>query len=284
VRHYFERRRPSQRRGVTWFSPILQTLRDLSEYVGDEMTAARIASYFTVAVKRAAGAGTGLGFAEDGSEPTDADGNPLEELGPGIIADIGKDDDVTPIAANRPNSQAEPWIRLILQSMANGIGMTYIGLTGDVTQANFSSARFARLSDKVFWRTLQGRFGRRAVLSVRQDVVAQLVAMGRIRGLTPGQFAANRWRLSATRLLPPGWEEVQVKDEVQAAILRIQAGLSTLQEECAGRGQNWRRVLKQRAREIQLAERLGVNVAANFEPVNAGTTATEPEPDPAEGQ
>jgi lambda family phage portal protein len=269
VAHYFERRRPSQRRGVTWFAPILQVLHDLGEYVGSETTAARIASYFTVAIKRAGGGGSGLGFGDDG-DATDGDGNALEELGPGIIADLDKDDDVQQIFANRPNAQAEPWIRLLLLSMANGLGMSYLGLTLDVAQANFSSARFARLGDKLFWQTLQGRFGRRVVLRVRRDVVTQLIAMGKIPSLSPSQFAANRRHWLATRLSPPGWEEVQVKDEVEAAILRIQAGLSTLQDETAGRGQSWRRVLKQRARELEASK--DMPIAANVLPQKLGGT------------
>jgi len=247
VIHYYERKRPSQYRGVTWFAPILQYMRDLSCYVGDEMSAARIGAQFTVAIKRATGVGAGLGFG-DGDYDEDRDGNPLEHLGPGIIANIGKDDDIVQINPNRPNSASEPWIKLILGSMANGIGMTYLGLTGDVEKANFSSARFARLSDKTFWRTLQGRFGRKVVLRIRRRAVEQLIALGRIPALSASQFLANRHRWLATRVLPPGWEEVQVQQEVTAAIDRIRAGLSTLQEECAGRGKNWRRNLMQRAR------------------------------------
>jgi len=263
VIHYYRKLRPSQTRGVTWFATILQALRDMSQYVGDEMTAARIASWFTVAIKRAQGAGTGLGMLDDGDE-ADAAGNPLEKLGPGTIADIGAGDDVSTIDPGRPNAAAGPWIKLILQSLANGIGLTYLGLTGDTAEASFSSARSAQNKDKVFYRTEQGRFGRRVVLPIRQAVVRQLVAVGRVRSVSPQQMRNDPYRWLATHLTPPGWEEIQIVDETNAAISRIQAGLSTLQEECAGHQRNYRRVLKQRALEMGLVKGLGLDLTTNY--------------------
>lgn len=278
VIHYYEKHRPSQTRGVTWFAPILQTMRDLSEYTGSEMTAARLGSMFTVAIKRANGIGTGLGFGEEYGDSMDRDSNPLEYLGPGIIADLGKDDSVEQIESKRPNSGAEGWIKLILNSMANGLGMTYLGLTGDTKEASFSSARFAQNKDKLFWKTLQGRFGRKVVLRIRRRAVTQMVARGLV-SITPTQFKAAPFRWLATRLLPPGWEEIQVDAEVNAAIRRIQGGLSTLQEECAGRGRNWRRILQQRAREMALVKELGLDLTTNY----AGNVSASAAPGGAAG-
>lgn len=294
VIHFFAKRRPSMTRGITWFAPILQALRDLSQYTGDEMTAARVAAQFTVAIKRAAGAGSGVSF-EDGTDSTDDNGNPLEHLGPGIIADIGPEDSIEQINPNRPNANAKPWLEMMLGSLANGIGLTYLGLTGDVAKASFSSARFARLHDKTFWRTIQGRYGRRVVLRSRREVVSQLIGYGRIASITPTMFLSNPHRWLSTRLLPPGWEDIQSDVEAQAAITRIQAGLSTLQEECAGRGRNWRRILKQRAREVSLAQELlgplGVTLASDQPPPgspqtpqpNAPSDQSQPAPPDDEG-
>ena len=261
VIHYYARKRPSQTRGISWFAPILQTLHDLNKYVDAEMTAAWIAALFTVAIKRANGAGRGIGFSDSG-DAEDVNGNPLEVLGSGLIADIGAEDSVEQIQANRPNSQAQPWIDMILASVANGVGMTYLGLTGDASKGSFSSARFAHNKDKIFWRTIQGRFGRGALMPARRDVIAQMVAYGKIP-VTPTQFIAAPRRWLQTRLLPPGWEEIQGLDDVRAAVERIKAGLSTLQEECAGRGRNWRRILKQRAREEALRDSLELRLTTD---------------------
>ncbi|HJT34862.1 MAG TPA: phage portal protein [Pirellulales bacterium] len=265
VIHYFAKTRPSLTRGITWFHNILQAMRDLGEYLGDEMAAARIGSLFVAAVKREAGAGTGLGL-EDDSTSTDIEadtGNPLVNLGPGIVADLGPNDSVEQINPTRPNKDAGAFLSLILNSMANGVGLSYIGLTADVSKANFSSARFARQADKKFWQFYQANFGRRVVLNVRQRVVEQLIALDRIPSLSPNQLAANRDRWLCTRLLPPGWDELDPAKDIDAAIARIRAGLSTLQEECAGRGRNWRKVLVQRFREREFARELGLNLSVD---------------------
>jgi lambda family phage portal protein len=263
VIHLYSRRRPSQTRGVTWFAPVLQTLRDLSQYIGDEMTAARIAAAFTVVIKRDNPGTSGIGIGDENGNLGDENGDPLEYLSPGLIANLATGEEIETINPGRPNSQAKPWIELILTALANGIGLTYLGLTGDPTKASFSSARYAGLHDKKFWRSIQGRVGRTLVLPMRREVVSQLVAYGRIPDLTPTVFRAHPYRWLATRLLPPGWEEVDARAEVEAAISRIQAGLSSLQEECAGRGRNWRRILKQRAREVELAKSLGLSLTVD---------------------
>ncbi len=263
VLHYFEKRRPSLTRGITWFAPILQALRDLGEYLGDEMTAARISALFTVAIKRENG-GPGLGLnSDDDAEDTDDDGNRLTHLGAGIVAEIGAGDDVETITANRPNPNAKTWVDLILTQMAAGIGLSYIGLTGDVSAASYSSARMSRLQDKRFWQTLQNRFSRRVVVPCRRRVLTQAYALGKLPDVSPQVFRSNPRRWLAAAVLPPGWEEIDAPKEIAASLERIKAGLSTLQIECAGRGRNWVRILRQRAIEIQTARALGVPLSVD---------------------
>ena len=53
--------------------------------------------------------------------------------------------------------------------------------------------------------------------------------------------------------------------ESQASILRINAGLSTLEDEAAAVGKDWREILRQRQREIEMAEKLGVPLSDGVE-------------------
>lgn len=281
VLHYFEKNRPSLTRGISWFAPILQALRDLGEYLGDEMTAARVSALFTVAIKRENGGG-GLGLeSDDGSDGYDDDGNRLTHLGAGIIGEIGANDSIETINTTRPNPNAKTWVDLILTQLAAGIGLSYIGLTGDVSAASYSSARAARLQDKRFFTTIQNRFARRIVLPVRRGVLSQAYALGRVPEVSPQTFAANRRRWLATAVLPPGWEEIDAPKEIAASLERIKAGLSTLQIECAGRGRNWIRILRQRAIERKTAERLGVQLSVDAAAAGVVPAAREaPLPDP----
>jgi capsid protein len=50
--------------------------------------------------------------------------------------------------------------------------------------------------------------------------------------------------------------------EAQAAQIRMDAGISTLEDECAEQGLDWEEVLEQRARERSRMEELGLLEAA----------------------
>jgi capsid protein len=113
-------------------------------------------------------------------------------------------------------------------------------------------------------------------MRVRQDFARQAFAFDRIADVSAANFAANPRRWLAADLLPPGWEEVDAPKEVGAAIERVQAGLSTLREECANRGRNWRKILLQRAREKALTRELGLSLTVDA-PAK-GTNPAEPAP------
>jgi len=56
-----------------------------------------------------------------------------------------------------------------------------------------------------------------------------------------------------------GRGQIDELKETQAAMLRIKAGLSTFEEECANLGRDYREVFAQRAKENALQERLGLS-------------------------
>jgi len=56
-----------------------------------------------------------------------------------------------------------------------------------------------------------------------------------------------------------GW--IDPVKEAQAAQLRMEIGISTLEDECAEQGKDWEEVLEQRAREKGKLEELGLDVA-----------------------
>ena len=63
-----------------------------------------------------------------------------------------------------------------------------------------------------------------------------------------------------------GRGQIDELKETQAAMLRVKAGLSTYEEECAKLGKDWREVFEQLAREQRMIQSLGI-------PVNLDATA-----------
>jgi lambda family phage portal protein len=112
--------------------------------------------------------------------------------------------------------------------------MTFEALTGDLGEANYSSARVGLLE-----------FRRRAEMLQRNLIEAQLMRPLWRRwidlSVLAGEIAADAAQLAdyrAVRFVPPGWQWVDPQNEVQADIAAIQAGLKSREEVVAGRGRD----------------------------------------------
>jgi capsid protein len=80
----------------------------------------------------------------------------------------------------------------------------------------------------------------------------------------------------------PGWGWVDPTKEIEASLLGIESGLSTLAEEAAGQGRDWEENLEQRSRERARAKELRLNPDM---PVNRGKSSQDAAPaEPRPGQ
>ena len=83
-------------------------------------------------------------------------------------------------------------------------------------------------------------------------------------------FYTNRFAYTRAKWIGPGRGWIDPVKEAQAAQIRMDAGISTLEDECAEQGLDWEEVLEQRARERSRMEELGLldaAVAASQRPV-----------------
>ena len=87
-------------------------------------------------------------------------------------------------------------------------------------------------------------------------------------------FYQNRAAYVRSRWIAPGWQWVDPKNEIQAAVSSVDANLSTLAEEAATQGQDWEDNLEQRARELkkikELEEKNGIKMTATPPPFGKG--------------
>ncbi len=282
VIHSYLKERPSQTAGVTWFGANVQTTRDLDWYIGNELTAAAIGALLTLIIKRKHGSGQGVGFMGPG-DSTDQFGNDEVKLGPGLIANIGADDDIKVAESTRPNRDAAPFLKLIMMLQGMGVGLSYLRMTGDYSQSSYTSARAAHLDDQAFFVCLQDWFGRSVVRKVRQEHSRQAAAYGLYENVTPRQFANKQRRYLALDLQPPGREQLDPEKETDSAIKRIDSGLSTRKIECGLRGDHWRRILRQRMREVKFEKAMAQQAGVTLEQfVNLKANPAQPPnvPDP----
>lgn len=282
VIHICYRKRARQSRGISWFAPVIRTLKDLGWYTENELQASAIGALFAAVIKTDNGAGGGsLGLTSSGSnEATDDDGNYFEDLGPGIVARLKPGEDITTVKSDRPNSGAEPWINLILQLVALGLGMSRLALLKDYRGINYSGARGNELADRKYWRRLQRWFSR-PLVDIRRRWLKQAVALGVVKSINSRQLLEDPRRWQAASVQAPGWEWVDPVKEMEADRDAITANLLTYKDAMSRRGKDWRETFRQRKLENEYAKEQGLEIPTAKPPAVAGQTGQQPGAAPA---
>jgi lambda family phage portal protein len=260
-----------QSRGEPWLSAVIRKLQDVGGYTEAEIEAARAAAMY-------------VGFIKSEEPPTPSEttgGQQIMDVEPGEVRHLLPGESFEPWNPNRPNSQADPFLRFLLREVAVGSGPSYEALTGDYSQSNYSSSRLASLVERDHWRTLQQWF----IRSFREPLHRLWVTAAATFGaLTAEHFAllqADPERVMAARWKPRGWSWVDPTKEVTAYKEAERAGYCTKSDVIAATagGADIEDVMKARKRELELIAELGLSFDTD-QPAPEPGPATEPEPEP----
>jgi lambda family phage portal protein len=228
IAHVYEKMRPGQVRGISWFAPAVLRLHDLDQYDSYELIRKK-AEACLVAVVTGGDPGETLG-----ASPTDGAGRPLmtdgygtriESLDPGMVvytqADVKFNDSKT--------SSDTGFTRQQLLACAAALGLTYERLTGDLSQVSFISGRMGEIQF------------RPRVRQVQQATIIPRHCQRVWSWWTRAAFAAglldtpNMW----ARYTAPPWESIQPLDDATAALLQARMGLRTMPSLIAETGEDW---------------------------------------------
>lgn len=163
------------------------------------------------------------------------------------------------LAPTRPSSGFPAFVQTFLRLVASSLGLSYEQLSQDWSGVNYSSARAALLE---VWRSFTARRDEFVAGFILPFFGAWLEEALDLGDIEPPAGCAAFWEapaawLNSTWLGPPkGY--VDPEKEAKAAVLRLQAGLSTLESECADQGRDYEEVLHQRKREADLMAELGL--------------------------
>jgi lambda family phage portal protein len=176
----------------------------------------------------------------------------------------------------RPNPSFEAFMLACLRHIAAGMNMPYELLLKDFSKTNYSSARAALLEA---WRYFHGR--RRWLTDYWLRPIYELwleeaVNAGRIEA---PDFYANRYAYTRARFIFGGRGWVDPTKEAQAAVMRMDGMISTLEQECAEQGLDYEEVLDQIALENEMRSKRGLpplgEVATRNARVNTGDRTPE---------
>jgi lambda family phage portal protein len=285
ILHLFRRDRVGQTRGVSWFAPVLSAIRDLGTYIDNELQASAVASCFTVAIKT----DTPLGSLNnpDGESKTDDAGNSLDHIEPGMIARLKTGEDIVGINPGRPNSDAEPWIKAIVRSIAVGTGLSYETVARDYSQTSYSSSRTSQLEDRRRFRCWQ-QYLIRHMLQPIWDAFCDSAAISGVEGFpTSAELLEDRRRYAPVEWQTPEWEWVDPQSEQQASESALKSFTDTYANVLGSRGLSYRQVFYQRAKEDRLRQKLGLQTNEEKQLAVSAAQSNGPvniEPQPAQDQ
>jgi capsid protein len=202
---------------------------------------------------------------------------PTMDAQPGVVERLAVGETFNSWDPTHPGGNYDPFTWPCSARSAPGLNVSYMALTGDLGGTSYSSARVGLLDERDGWRTLQTWLSEHL-----HDVVyrrwLRMAALTKNLTLPNADFAkyeAVCWRAR-------GWDWVDPKNDIEAAGMAIDRGLTTLTEVVADRGGELGDVLRTRKAETDLADALGVELltgivrpAMTLEPAPAPTGAPE---------
>lgn len=274
VLHLYRVKRPGQSRGEPFFAPVLAAFKDLADFMEAEIVAARVAACFTAFVTKtdAQGAYEGL--------PTDNAGTRLDSMEPGRVEYLSQGESITFGDPKRPSGTFEPFVLAVLRSIGASLGLPLELVLKDFSRTNYSSARAALLEARRFFRGDQTWLAQRLC----QPCWEWLLEEAWLREDLPAVdlFGDQREDWMKVSWIAPGWGWVDPVKEVESSKLAVEAGLSTLADECASQGRDWEDVMAQRQREEARRQELGLSAPEpSTSSPSKGDAADEPVPSAA---
>lgn len=259
VIHLHDKERTGQSRGRPIVSAVMREFHMAGKYASNELEASLANSL--VAAFLESDLDPESAGALFGQDPREAWGQSVQQAqhirkmkGAAIIPlPVGAR--VSSFTPGRPNQAFEAFMLASLRHIAAGMNLPYELLLKDFSKTSWSSARASLLEA---WRYFHGR--RRWLTDYWLRPIYELwfeeaVNAGEIEA--PG-FYDHKYAYLRARFIFGGRGWVDPVKEAQAAVIRMNAGLSTLEKECAEQGDDYEEVLDQRALERDMKIKRGL--------------------------
>lgn len=255
-----------QTRGVPWMTPAMYQMNMLKGYMEAEITAARVAACQGYAITSDMPEGDDAD--DDGRN---ADGSELAEMAPGSGFRLSPGEKIEMLSPEHPTTAFAPFVQESKRGIATALGVSYSSLSSDYSQVNFSSERASIQIERDMWRVHQQVTISQLHRRVFTNWLAASVLSGRI-GLSVRDEASVA---SQCQWHPRGWDWVDPLKDEQRFALAVQNGTTTLTRALAAQGYDLEETLTERAAEIALIKRLGLEDKIGTDTKGIADTASD---------
>lgn len=260
VIHLYEKLRPGQSRGKAIFAKVMAAFRMLDHYQRTELQTTVANSMIAAFIKTTmTGEQVAELFGSGKQYVQERNGWDVKLEGASVIP-LFPGDELQAFNPTRPNSAYSAFVEAILRYIGAGLNMPYELLMKDFSKTNYSSARAALLEAWRYFLAMREWLATYWADPIYALWLEEAVNRGEVEA---PDFYENRAAYCACRWIGPGRGWVDPLKEAQAADSRMnEAGVSTLERECAEQGLDWEEVLEQRAKERDFGKTLGLDVHA----------------------
>jgi lambda family phage portal protein len=283
--HDFDRERVDQHRGVPIYVPVMNRMKMITTSDRAALQAAVLNSIFSLSVTSP--------YDPDGmKDALDAGGRedqwywqqrkdyreqrPLS-MQDARIMQLFPGEKAEALKSERPNANHADFSHYALRHIAAQLGTTAEKITKDWSKVNYSSARAAILDARKTTRRRMGDFSTGTATPIAAAVLEEMMDKGDLPlPRNAPEFPAARAAYSRMRWIGPGQGWIDPVKEAQAAIIRMDAGVSTLEQECADQGGDAEENLDTRQREIAEMRKRGIPLPKWA--AGAGAQETEEKP------
>jgi capsid protein len=286
VLHMHSKERIGQTRGRPILTPVIEQFRMLDSYQRTELQSAIVNALVAGVIETPLDPSTLSELM--GGNPSDylaAKNEYRVQLEGGTVIPLYPGDKMMPFTPARPTNTFPAFVEALSRQVGAAVGLPYELALKDFSKTNYSSARAALLEA---WRFFNGRrkwLGDNWAQPVYELWLEEAIETGQIDA--PGYSKETRNYYERAKWIGPGRGWIDPVKEAEAAQLRMQSMISTLEIECAEQGLDWNEVLEQRAIEQARIKELGLDITtltlppASKETEQPVETTPEQEQEPA---
>lgn len=259
VIHLHDKERTGQSRGKPLVSAVLRDFKMAGDFASNELQASLANSLVAAFLESDLGQdGAAALFGDDARgawNDSVKEARSIRKLKGAAVIPLPAGARMSSFTPGRPNVAFDAFMTNVEARIAAGMNMSREVLMKDFTKSNYSSARATLLE---VWRYFLGRRRWLTDLLLRPAYELWLEEAVHAGVVSAPDFYAKRYAYTRARFIFGGRGWVDPVKEAQAAAMRIAAGISTLEQECAEQGLDYEEVMDQLAIEQAMRAERGL--------------------------